>query len=776
MRQAFTRLFLILIVCSFVVSIGRGQSINPDDKNWDSRFTLPCTDGRINSMIGGPDGALYIGGDFNYVEGLLVKGLAKWDGHHWSRVGNWRGGYVRQMLFWKSELYVGGYLFGSADSNRPVAKYDGTSWFPVGNSIWYHDSLYTDHAQVNSLTIFRGDLWLAGSFNTGAGKSYEGVAILRDSFWQAAKAINSGPLYLGGIKLQATDSTLFLMVGVSAANGGDVPVLKQFTDFGDWLTVDSNSWLAVTASYRNTLIATGNFHSYGLQVGAWNGTGWVSLGTPKSQPFGSIAQLYVDGPNLFVVGSLQTIGTLPVYSVAKWNGKNWSRSMDFADTADGRNFGESLIAKSGSSFYSAHQFFHDSERRKNEDAYGYNSIMRWVDTAWVEQHDNPGLGLDAWITTAVPFDSLLYLGGSTTLPGATTISHLFTWNGANWSSPEIRLDSVPLALASIDGKLYVSGKIHLPAIDHIVTLAAFDGTTWSLVDSTISVRCIVGRRGKIFLTDDKKLYSLDAKGIHVVDDLSTVYPDILGSLVLDSSGRLFSLGLYGGVYLYNTSSWIPIYSFQYSALLATAEHDTLVLISRDTLARFVGRRKLYADSLNRQLQAVYNNGTESFAAFYDSYHGTSVGILQDATLRQFGSDIQCDQQGPILTEFKGDLIVTGQVTHAGTHPSYGIAIYHRTSQGVTSLPSAALPLQTVSLFPNPASEIVNIRFENGHDGPVEVSLSDELGRQVYSKREFSNASGLQAFAIPVNHLTNGVYRCVVTTQAGKSSGSFVVMR
>jgi hypothetical protein len=270
MRQAFTRLFLILIVCSFVVSIGRGQSINPDDKNWDSRFTLPCTDGRINSMIGGPDGALYIGGDFNYVEGLLVKGLAKWDGHHWSRVGNWRGGYVRQMLFWKSELYVGGYLFGSADSNRPVAKYDGTSWFPVGNSIWYHDSLYTDHAQVNSLTIFRGDLWLAGSFNTGAGKSYEGVAILRDSFWQAAKAINSGPLYLGGIKLQATDSTLFLMVGVSAANGGDVPVLKQFTDFGDWLTVDSNSWLAVTASYRNTLIATGTsgrrleWHGLGL--------------------------------------------------------------------------------------------------------------------------------------------------------------------------------------------------------------------------------------------------------------------------------------------------------------------------------------------------------------------------------------------------------------------------------------------------------------------------------------------------------------------------------
>lgn len=83
---------------------------------------------------------LYVGGDFNSVDGMTAYGLARWDGRSWATVGA-ATGLVRTMRSfdsdgpgpWKEMLYVGGYFenMGGISANN-VAVWDGTSWSSMG--------------------------------------------------------------------------------------------------------------------------------------------------------------------------------------------------------------------------------------------------------------------------------------------------------------------------------------------------------------------------------------------------------------------------------------------------------------------------------------------------------------------------------------------------------------------------------------------------------------------------------------------------------------------
>ncbi len=81
---------------------------------------------------------LYAGGDFTFVNGTTTSAhyVAKWDGTTWSPLGTAVNSFVYSMVVYNGELYIGG-NFTTAGGNPAnyIAKWNGTSWAALGSGL-----------------------------------------------------------------------------------------------------------------------------------------------------------------------------------------------------------------------------------------------------------------------------------------------------------------------------------------------------------------------------------------------------------------------------------------------------------------------------------------------------------------------------------------------------------------------------------------------------------------------------------------------------------------
>ena len=87
--------------------------------------------------------------------------------------------------------------------------------------------------------------------------------------------------------------------------------------------------------------------------------------------------------------------------------------------------------------------------------------------------------------------------------------------------------------------------------------------------------------------------------------------------------------------------------------------------------------------------------------------------------------------------------------------------------GIESPEPVEGPTQTVEVFPNPAKDRINIHFAEACD--ASVRLYDMTGRMVYS-----NSSNAQAFVIPTQGLSKGIYTLLINV-GGKQEMDRVVV-
>ena len=181
---------------------------------------LGNTNHYVLSLMIGPDGALYAGGYFSEAGGVVASCIARWNGHNWSALGSGAfsmvGGppIVFDMAFGPDgTLYVGGQFKKAGGSNAAfVAKWDGNSWSGLGpglNQIVYSLAFAPD-----------GTLYAAGDFTFAGEVSVNSVAKWNGSAW--------APLGVGvkqrGVYDLATapDGTLYAAGSyISAGQAGD---------------------------------------------------------------------------------------------------------------------------------------------------------------------------------------------------------------------------------------------------------------------------------------------------------------------------------------------------------------------------------------------------------------------------------------------------------------------------------------------------------------------------------------------------------------------------
>jgi hypothetical protein len=104
--------------------------------------------------------------------------------------------------------------------------------------------------------------------------------------------------------------------------------------------------------------------------------------------------------------------------------------------------------------------------------------------------------------------------------------------------------------------------------------------------------------------------------------------------------------------------------------------------------------------------------------------------------------------------------------------NYGNNIYVDNINIIGTASLEALTQTSFNVYPNPASDLVNISFE-GENTDYSISLMDIQGR-VISSREIANASGEQVVSFSTENVAKGSYIVTVTSNGEKTTKNVVI--
>jgi hypothetical protein len=280
------------------------------------------------------NGNVYVGSAV--VTGRDSKGVAKWDGSHWSALGSGvgtGGSQVHALAFdAKGNLYAGG-QFGEAGGARAncIAKWDGSAWSALGAGIGPAPG-----AWVNALACdTNGNLYAGGDFGTAGGVNIQAIAKWDGKTWSALGSGIAGTVYA-----LACDAKGNLYAGGDLYFGGvdNGPNLAKW-DGSAWSSLGSltinhyainglpTPWVrALAVDGSGNLYAGGWFESAGsifaTNIAKWNGSTWAALGPGIDLQVWALA---VDSSgNLYAGGDFTSAGGASAHSVARWDGSGWS--------------------------------------------------------------------------------------------------------------------------------------------------------------------------------------------------------------------------------------------------------------------------------------------------------------------------------------------------------------------------------------------------------------------------------------------------------------------
>jgi len=258
--KTFLVFLLMLIVADHPAEAQFNQNENAltESSEWDSDFGFG-TDGQINNLAEGPDGQLFVGGDFAHAGALEAGNIAVWTGEEWQNIGDLNG-EVFSLYVDESTLYVGGTF---------------TEITPVGGSTF-------DAQRVAKYDIESGQ-WSA----MGAG--FQGVSFPRVF---TLEMNNSGTLYAGGCFSQSGDERVN---GIAAWNENEWVPFTVGTEDHEFIGLEScvsviyydevSSSLYVGGGFRNARIFDSNYESSDgyrdTPVGGivrWSGGNWNMVG------------------------------------------------------------------------------------------------------------------------------------------------------------------------------------------------------------------------------------------------------------------------------------------------------------------------------------------------------------------------------------------------------------------------------------------------------------------------------------------------------------------
>lgn len=509
--------------------VGGGAGLTGTDPKtalakWDGSAWVAVGDGILGTVYclavhdDGAGPALFVGGAFQKIlsDTSIANNVIRWDGSLWSDVrggmrSNEGGSSVQQLVEFDdgsgSALYaVGGFRQANAFTDAEVlalgvARWDGTSWAPVGSGFF--------PPSVLSIAVFDDGsgpkLHVGGAFTSiQGGPTANGTARWTGTQWQP---LGNG---VGGNNFRVfalepyddgTGAALYAAGEFSSAGGNPASRIARWNGaawsaVGTGLSDEQNGAATSLAVFDDgsgpSLFVSGQFATAGgvpcLGTGRWDGQ-WHS-GPGVSGTLSRLRTMDFGGtPTLASLGSFFTIGGFPMKNVARFDGTEWtglaSLMDDVVDVACVYDDGSGPALYVGGTFTSI-------------DGQTLLRIARWDGSQWSEVGggitEPAELGL-ALVTSMAVFDDgsgpALYVGGQFTAAGGVTASAIARWDGQSWSAVgggftnEGQTPPLVLALAEFDdgggAALYAAGRFRASGNTACDRIARWDGQSWQPV-------------------------------------------------------------------------------------------------------------------------------------------------------------------------------------------------------------------------------------------------------------------------------------------------------
>jgi hypothetical protein len=341
-------------------------------------------------------------------------------------------GMVNAVALFRGTMYIGGSFTRIGNSTaQNIAKWDGSKWSGLGSGI---------NIRVNALACDSvGNVYAGGYFDTAGGISAGNIARWNGNSWDA---------------------------------------------FG---TGANREVTALVCDGNGNLYAGGMFDTIGgvkaYSIAKWNGISWSGLGEGMNRySYVNVLVLGEHG-NLYAGGTFDTAGNVATSLIAEWNGSNWSalgsgfRGSYFDNT---HNRVTSLAIDKSGNVYAGGEF-------DSVGGIGSLNIAKWDGSKWSGLggglgHSSQGYNIyknTVWAITCDTAGNVFAGGDFPNAGGNVPVGHMALWNGHYWNALGSGADSAGTVKSlSFDnkGKLIIGGKFYTFAAVRAYSIARWDGS------------------------------------------------------------------------------------------------------------------------------------------------------------------------------------------------------------------------------------------------------------------------------------------------------------
>jgi len=399
---------------------------------------------------------LVVAGIFGRAGQVETFHIARWDGRHWRSFGSGADDVVSGLRSSGSLLYAAGdFRTISGDSAAYVAVWDGDAWSPLGGGIRNTSSKVP---AVNDLEVWRGELVVAGKFDTAGGLPVGSIATWNGREWRAEP---TGFFRDPNIRIQEEVLTLAVHDGRLAAGG--------------------------------EMIGGAGFLVNGL--GLWNGLLWDPLVSGQGIAEG-VDEMKLLAGRLFM-RSGGAIGCGNLHGTVFWKDGRW-RPFHASDE-DSLTFDAELkmFAEHKDRLFAFGKHYDHAPRDAHE-----RNLFTWRLAEWdgVWRVVSPPLEAEfRWLDQLVTVgDHIVVLGA---MEGAVgTLVHAFAWDGIGWHELDMMGDVTHLdCCAVVEGRLYLALQTWISDEPPRFSVVEWDGRRSRIIKTGTSskVTTMIGHEGRL---------------------------------------------------------------------------------------------------------------------------------------------------------------------------------------------------------------------------------------------------------------------------------------
>lgn len=623
----------------------------------------------------------------------------------------------------------------------------------VGGSLWIRG---TDYHAISDIVVAGDDsLFIIGNFVVSDSlRSTNGVALWDGATW---KHVGSGLEIEYTSPRLAYDNSILYAVGNLTSS--DDTTIKNYAVWKgiSWSTLDSSLEKVSLQDPTQFSILNGSLCLYGYYnwnhaigfdydqpILRWNGAHWITLDSGSCHGLnGPSDAVLVEGNDLIVCGNFLKAGGVPAGNIAKWNGSHWEAiSKEPLGSYDNiNNWGVSftdITRYKGDIYVSGHFYI-----IKNNDTIfrlaRLDALGEWKSVTGLQFNGASDYG----INTITEFQGELYVGGSVEYDDQ--FYHPFIAKLQGDSLVMLTKDTLYLRNSGSSGggvaslvtngdKLYIGGSFtHIGNVEYNC-LAVWDGKEFSRLEEN-------DRAGVTVYEGHKPLVS----GLVIKDSLLII------------TGYFDSIS---GISSHN---------------LSLAQWD----IKNNRWHEFA-KTSNYA-SIELRSPAFYNDQILFGAVPNDKFIGSvPLALGVDGKVRLFAggvagynfSSYELPVSDMVVTK-DNTLVCVGSISKVGSGTlSENFALYKAPPLSVKKEVESSVGSLFIS--PNPASDIISVRYRKNSQEQSTVRIVDALGRTVISETDESPAIGERTMSISLRTLPAGMYQCIYTNGVDKYTSSVVV--